>query len=219
MIRKFLKGLMALQSDLETTNKPEMQVDEALANWNQLGPDEKNEVLSGLYPELKKIAQTRMRRERSDHTLQPSALVSEFFLQLANQQRIRWANRTHFLAAASQSMRRLLVDYSRSRNAWKRGGRSVTVHLDTFTGMASDAVFDLLEFDEVLNRLAAEEPRMARVVELRCFGGLTHGEIAEILGVDSRTVKRDWAVARAWLFDQLRKGASDDSGSVGTDQS
>lgn len=216
MIRKLLKTLMQPNDALVAEN-PE-PVDDALSQWNTLTAEEKNRVLSGLYPELKRIAQSRMRRERSDHTLQPSALVNEFFLQLANQQRVRWSNRTHFMAAASQSMRRLLVDYSRSRSAQKRGGQAVTVQLDSFTGSAADGAFDLLEFDELIDRLAIEEPRMARVVELRCFGGLPHGEIAEILGVDARTVKRDWAVARAWLYGQLRKGTSHDSRSLGTDQ-
>jgi len=202
-----------------TSSEPadmELPVDDALANWDVLDADNRSKVLSALYPELKRIAQSRMRTERSDHTLQPSALVNEFFLQLANRQRIRWVNRTHFLAAASQTMRRVLVDHSRARDSHKRGGKLVKLSLDNFTGAEPDSAFDLLEFNEVLDRLTTEEPRMARVVEMRCFGGLTHGEIAEILGIDTRTVKRDWAVARAWLFDQLRKSNPHDSGSLGT---
>src|SRR5204862_5104526 len=132
----------------------------------------------------------------------PTALVNEFFLQMARHQGFRYQNRAHFMAIASRAMRRLLVDYSRARGADKRGGGAAKVQMDGMESLPAK-VFDILEINDALDRLAAEEPRMARVVELRCFGGLKYSEIAEVLQVDERTAKRDWQVARAWLFGRL----------------
>jgi RNA polymerase sigma-70 factor (ECF subfamily) len=169
-------------------------------------PKVKAQLVALMYPELKRIAETRMRHERKDHTLQPTALVNEFFLELARQQDFSWRTRAHFLAVASRAMRRYLIDYARAHNAEKRPDGRLRVQLDALQPNRIDEAFDAIEIDEILERLAAEDPRMAQVVEMRCFGGLTHEEIAQTIGVDERTVKRDWQVARAWLIGQLRKG-------------
>lgn len=182
------------------------EVTALLRRWKPGDAGLEQELVASLYPELKRIARNRMRRERADHTLQPTALINEFFLHIAQQDIVSWQSRAHFLAVASQAMRRLLIDHARSRDASKRGGGLVKLQLNDLNLPSAESTYDLLEINDALERLQAEEPRMAEVAHLRCFGGLTHEEIAEMLGVDERTVKRDWQVARAWLFGQLRKG-------------
>ncbi|HYP08116.1 MAG TPA: ECF-type sigma factor [Bryobacteraceae bacterium] len=183
-----------------------------LQRWRTGDGDVEAELVSHFYPDLKRIAQVRMRTERADHTLQPTALVSEFFLQLAKQEHLTWESRSHFLAMASTAMRRILIDYARAHDAGKREGSRIRIQLDDLALPHRGSLYDAAELNELLDRLEAEEPRMAKVVDMRCFGGLTHEEIGEILGVDARTVKRDWQVARAWLFGQLRKGQVDGAG-------
>jgi RNA polymerase sigma factor (TIGR02999 family) len=165
----------------------------------------RDRLVALIYPELRRLAHRHMRAERPDHTLQTTALVNEFFLEMARQERRIWANRSHFLAAASQAMRRLLVDHARSRKAAKRGGGAVMAEAnpDTFATIAEFPA--VIELDELLRRLESEEPRMARVVEMRCFGGLTAKEIGSVLGIDERTAKRDWQVAKAWLNGRLKR--------------
>ena len=180
-----------------------------LLNWNVNSAEEKSRVIQMMYPELKRVAQMRMRRERPDHTLQPTALVNEFFLRLAKARNVNWQSRAHFLAAASRAMRLMLVDYSRSHKAGKRQHGYPNMEFESGEPAQDPGVIDIIQIDELLTALAAEEPRMAAVVEMRCFGGLTHAEIAEVLGVDERTVKRDWQVARAWMFSRLRGGSDD----------
>ena len=170
-----------------------------------------------LYPELRRIAAIHMRRERHDHTLQPTALVSEVFLKLANNANIRWRDRNHFLLAASKAMRLLLIDHGRSHNAEKHGGKAERLQFQDVDAPQIDRSIEYLEVHEVLKRMTAVDPRMAAVVELRIFGGLTFREVGEVLGVCEKTAKRDWAVARAWLFGELRGGLSDERGGVGKD--
>lgn len=167
----------------------------------------RHEVMTLLYPELKRIAEAHMRRERPDHTLQATALVSEFFVDVARNPAITARTRLQFLKLASVAMRRLLVDYARARASEKRGGDRVRLDIDGFDipGTAPDT---FVEIDELLTQLAREDARMAQVVELRFFGGLTNIEIGEALGVTERTVKRDWQVARAWLFARLSSNRS-----------
>lgn len=174
--------------------------------WETCDEDTRAELIEAVYPQLKQIAAGHMRRERADHTLQPTALVNEFFLVLAKQRKFTVNGRAHFLAIASRAMRRLLIDHARSHNAVRHGGAVMTVQLEPMQVPGYDPSFDMLEFDQLLNRLAAEEPRMAKVAELRCFGGLTFNEVAQVLSIDERTAKRDWQVARAWLFGQLTRG-------------
>jgi RNA polymerase sigma factor (TIGR02999 family) len=173
-------------------------------------------VIALMYPDLKRLAEQRMRAERADHTLQPTALVNEFFIEMATREGQIWNNRSHFLAAASNAMRRYLIDHARARNAQKRGGSSTPVVLDWEAPSTGANFLSLLELNDLLDRLAQEEPRMARVAEMHCFGGLTCDEIGEVLGVDGRTVRRDWKVAKAWLRGQLQRGTSDVRHGMGT---
>jgi RNA polymerase sigma factor (TIGR02999 family) len=162
-------------------------------------------LLPMLYDELRGIAARHMRGERADHTLEPTALVHEAFLRLVGGEPASFEDRTHFLRAASQSMRRVLVDHARARNAAKRSS-ALRVTLDeAIAGDDSedDRIVDLLVLDEALQRLAAADPRCAQVVEMRVFGGLEVTEVAHALGVSAPTVKRDWQFARAWLAKEL----------------
>lgn len=163
-----------------------------------------------IYAELHDIAERQMRHERGDHTLQPTALVNEAFLRLAGNHDADWKNRQHFLSLAAQAMRRILVDHARRRNAQKRGGRQDKLELNDALRLSSDDehdAMDLESLDESLEQLAALDPRQAKVVELRFFGGLSVEETAEVLEISTATVKRDWAFARAWLKRALSRGS------------
>ncbi|MGI8742679.1 MAG: sigma-70 family RNA polymerase sigma factor [Bryobacteraceae bacterium] len=168
------------------------------------------ELIPIVYRELRLLAARYMRRERKDHTLQPTALVHEAYLKLMQQQAGNWQNRAHFFAIASQVMRRILVDHARSRRAVKRGGLERRVTLNEGVFAAGNQAIDLIILDEALHRLAEFDERQSRIVELRFFGGLSLEEIAVVLDMSPRTVKRDWSVARAWLYGELRdqRGAS-----------
>lgn len=165
----------------------------------------RDRAMTLLYPELKRIAEIQMRRERPDHTLQATGLVSEFFVHMARSTRFTARSRAHFLLIASVVMRRLLVDYARARKRDKRGGQLVRVEFDQAEPGEPARFVDLLEIDDLLSQLSQSDPRMAQIVELRFFGGLTNAETAEALGINERTVKRDWQVARAWLYSHLRR--------------
>jgi RNA polymerase sigma factor (TIGR02999 family) len=160
-----------------------------------------------LYHDLHARAQQYMRRERPDHTLQPTALVHETFLKLLRHQSIEWQGRAHFLAVASVVMRRILVDHARRHRAGKRSGAKQQVELDERHAAWHPHLDQLLALDEALNRLSQMDARQGRLVELMYFGGLTEEETAEALGISTRTVKRDWTSARAWLQAQLRRRA------------
>ncbi len=182
------------------------EVTQILTRWNARDPADKAKLLDAIYPELKRIAEFRMRHERPDHTLQASALVNEFVIQLCTATHQPWQSRLHFLAIASRAMRRILVDHARAHNADKRGGPASTLPLEGINIAAPRDFHDILEIHELLEQLSAQDARMADVVELRYFGGLSNGEVAEALGIAERTVKRDWQVARAWLYAQIQKG-------------
>lgn len=162
------------------------------------------ELLPLVYGELRRLAQRYMQNERADHTLQATALVHEAYIRLVHWKTVSWQNRTHFFAVAAQVMRKILVDYAREKKARKRDfGQKL--ELDEAVSFASEREVDLLDLDESLEDLARFDPTPARVVELRFFGGLTIEETAHILGVSAATVKREWTVAKAWLFDRLKK--------------
>lgn len=162
-------------------------------------------LLATAYAELHGIAERHMSRERGDHTLQPTALVHEAFLRLVGSAPLPFEDRLHFFRAASQVMRRVLVDHARARNAAKRGN-DLRVTLDEGVGAVANRTIDLLVLDDALTRLAEVDPRWAQVVELRFFAGLEVAEVAEALGVSAPTVKRDWRFAKAWLANELREG-------------
>lgn len=160
-----------------------------------------------LYDDLRRLAHGKLRGERADHTLDTVALVNEAYLKLADHTRVEWKSRGHFLAMAAVSMRRVLLDYAKARGADRRGGRwavQVTLEGDLIRdSWDGGEILDLLELENSLNRLEAFNPRGAKVVEYRFFGGLTHEEIAEVMGISVPTVRRSWAVARAWLAGEM----------------
>lgn len=158
-----------------------------------------------VYSELRRIAARYMKAEGASHTLQPTALVHEAYMRLVDQRDVEWQNRAHFFGVAAQLMRRLLVDHARGRNRQKRGGGLLLVTLEPndVAGPAPDEGLDLVSLDGALERLTALSPQQGRIVELRYFGGLSIEETAEVLGVSTMTVKRGWAMARAWLHREL----------------
>jgi RNA polymerase sigma-70 factor, ECF subfamily len=172
---------------------------------------------ASLYSELKRIARLRMRGERSDHTLQPTALINELYVRLMRNPNFCWKDRSHFLLAASQAMRHMLVDHAREKRSEKRGGGWTRLEMTEAGGVPAPDSEQILEVDAVLVRLAKKEPRMARVVELRFFAGMTFDEIGEVLSIDPRTAKRDWTLARVWLSDHLGGANSDERGRMGAD--
>jgi RNA polymerase sigma-70 factor, ECF subfamily len=165
------------------------------------------ELFPIVYEELRRLAASALRRERTDHTLQPTALVHEAFLRLAETPGASWENRAHFVAVAARVMRRVLVDHARGRNALKRGNGEIRVPLDDVDVPAVGHDVDLVALDDALARLAMLDERQARIVELRFFGGLSVPETAALIGASERTVKRDWQVARAWLTRELSSSA------------
>ncbi|HVS08916.1 MAG TPA: sigma-70 family RNA polymerase sigma factor [Planctomycetota bacterium] len=155
--------------------------------------------------ELRRLAGGFLASERVDHTLQPTALVNEAWLRLADQTRVEWRGRAHFMAIAAQAMRRILLDHARAKHSAKRGGGWRVVELDTgMTGPEADQGLDLIALDEALGKLGALSPTQARLVELRFFGGLAMDDVAEVLGVSVRTAEREWRFAKAWLLRELR---------------
>ena len=192
------------------------EVTQLLSRWNARDPKDHEKLFELLHPELRRIAELRMRRERRDHTLQATALVNEFVTQLYSHSQMVLKDKSHLLAIASQAMRRILVDYARAHNSGKRSGHLIKVELATIKEPVTGQFSDVLEIDELLTQLAAEEPRMASIVELRYFGGLSNTEVAGILHITERTVKRDWQVARAWLYAHLHGGTGPCSPTNGT---
>lgn len=171
--------------------------------------DTTESLVVAAYDELKRLAHEKLRYERDGHTLNTTALVHEAYLKLSQQTRVTWRSRTHFLAVASQAMRRVLVDYARQRGATKRGGGEPPLRLELLAADQpaaapdrGDAV-DLLALDDALDRLAQFNDRGARVVEYRFFGGLSHQEIAELLGISEISARRVWTMAKAWLRREL----------------
>jgi RNA polymerase sigma-70 factor, ECF subfamily len=171
-----------------------------------------------VYKELRRLADYYMRLERPDHTLQATALVHEAYIRLLETREVDWQNRAHFFAVAAQLMRRILVDHARGVRAEKRQGTRKRVQLESALVYCDEHSDELIDLDRALTQLAVWDPRQCRIVEMRFFGGLSVEETAEVLGISSRTVKRDWNVARAWLYSQLSKGKPDDAGAMGTHQ-
>jgi RNA polymerase sigma-70 factor (ECF subfamily) len=167
-----------------------------------------SQLMEAVYGELHKIAGRLLQRERTGHTLQATALVNEAYLQMVGDERVDWKDRSHFFAAAAQSMRHILVDYARRHKAAKRDGARLKVELTDALAISDDRLEEVLAIDEALTRLAAWDARQCRVVEMRFFGGMTEEEIAEVLGVGRRTVSRDWNLARAWLHGELNRPAA-----------
>ncbi|MGB8785451.1 MAG: ECF-type sigma factor [Terriglobales bacterium] len=164
-----------------------------------------------LYSELRRLASGYLRRERSDHTLQTTALVHEAYLRLADQRDVHWKNREQFMGVAAQLMRRILVDYSRRHDAKKRGQGFERVFLEEAEVASQEKTADVLQLDDALKHLAEFDPQQAQLVELRFFGGLSLEEAAGVQGVSRTTVKRNWNLAKAWLARELRRGDEKDA--------
>jgi RNA polymerase sigma factor (TIGR02999 family) len=186
-----------------------------LTEWSRGDRGALDRVVPLVYAELRKVAARQLRREPPDQPLQPTDLVHTLFLQLVDQRHATWANREEFYAIVAQMMRRILVDHARARRAAKRGGQSLNVALDD-TSEASvptplePHVSDVLAIDQLLQRLAARDAEQARIVELRFFAGLSIEETARAIGRAPTTVKREWRLARAWLYRELSQSASDE---------
>ena len=162
-------------------------------------------LLPLMYAELHRLAKSYMRNERKDHTLQATALINEAYLRLAGE-RVDWNSRAHFIGVAAQVMRRVLVDHARAHRADRRAGKLKRVELNDDIAISLERLDEVEEIDAALEHLAEINPRQARVVELRYFGGLSIEETASLLGIASRSVKRDWSLARIWLYRELRPG-------------
>lgn len=171
--------------------------------WSKGNRAGESRLFNSVYRELHRVAGRYMLGERSDHSLQPTDLVHEAYLRLIDQNRINWESRSHFFAIAAQLMRRILIDHARARNAEKRPKPGLKVPLSDLPIGIECQTTELLALDEALDRLEALDPRQARIVEMRFIAGLSEEEIAQALGVSVRTVKRDWRVARAWLYGEL----------------
>lgn len=176
-----------------------------LLSWNRGEPGALERLLPAVQSELHRLARGYLRRERPDHTLQATALVNEAYLKLVDQSRVTWKNRAHFVGVSAQIMRRILVDHARSKAARKRGGPDLRLTLADDVAAPAGRTVDLMALDTALEKLASLEPRQARVVELRFFGGLTTEEAAEALELSPVTIKRDWIAARAFLFRELKQ--------------
>ena len=178
-------------------------VTQILRDWNEGDADAPAQLMPLVYEELRRRAADCLRRERRDHTLQPTALVHEAYVKLVEQNRAQWKDRAHFCSVAAQLMRRILVKYAEAHNADKRGGQLQKIYLDETRELAQERAPDLLALDDALKNLAVSHPRESEIVELKFFGGLNAKEIGEVLNVSTKTVLRDWQFAKAWLIRHL----------------
>jgi RNA polymerase sigma factor (TIGR02999 family) len=186
---------------------PASEITAGLRDWSDNRGDGSDDALLKLvYTELHRQAHRYLQKERAGHTLQTTALVNEAYLKLVEQKTVAWESRSHFFAIAATMMRRILIDYAKTRHRARRGGVNSDLPLENaLTISVSESDFDLLALDEALDRLAAKEAQLARIVELRFFSGLDVVETAEVLGVSESTVKRDWQMAKAWLHRELTR--------------
>ena len=177
-----------------------------LVQWSHGDRSALERLLPMIYDECRQIASRQLRHEHREHTLDPTALVHEAYLRLVDQRTATWENRAHFFGVVAQVMRRILVDYARARYAKKRGGAAVLVSLEAAAAESSDPqVADIVAIDDALGRLAARDPDQVRIIELRFFAGLSVEETAHVLARSPRTVKREWRLAKAWLYQELQK--------------
>ena len=187
------------------------EVTQLLLAWSQGDRSALEELMPLVYDELHRMARRYMVREQAAHTLQTTALVNEAYLRMVDLRKVQWQNRAHFFAVSAQLMRRILVDFARSRNYQKRGGGRRRVTLDESLEVSPEQDADLVLLDDALNALAAIDDRKRRVVELRFFGGLTVEETAHVLEVSPDTVMRDWKMAKVWLLREMTGDARDEA--------
>ena len=191
-------------------SKSPEQITELLRAWGRGDQAAFDQLAPVVYAELRRLARHYMARERTDHTLQPTALVHEAYIRLADLRSLHWKNRIHFFAISAQMMRRVLVDFARSRVRRKRGGAAQHVSLDEIANLGAQHDAALLALDDALTVLAAEDPRKCQVVEMKFFGGLSTDEISQSLTVSPETVQRDWKLAKLWLLRHMT--ANDQAG-------
>ena len=186
------------------------QVTQLLSRWSGGDTDAREALIPLVYNELRRLARSFLARQRSDHTLQSTALVHEAYMRLVGHEAVHFENRAHFFAVSAQLMRRILVDHARKHLAAKRGGNNVTLVLDEALAMATPAKsgVDLEALDDALSHLATLDARQASIVEMRFFGGLSIEETAKVLDISPATVKREWTTARTWLFDKMMRNDS-----------
>jgi RNA polymerase sigma factor (TIGR02999 family) len=189
---------------------PPNEITERLVAWGAGDRAALDQLLPVVYQELRRMAGNYLRQENPGHTLQPTALVHEAWLRLIDQARVDWRNRAQFFGVAAQMMRRILVDHAKAKHREKRGGDAVKLSLDDVINLSRERAAELLALDDALDELARVDERKSRVIELRYFGGFSVEETAQILGVSPETVMRDWKLAKAWLYQQIRRGTSDD---------
>jgi len=182
------------------------EVTQLLADWSSGNQAALEKLIPLVEAELHRLAHHYMNRERAGHTLQTTALVDEAYLRLVGQKNIDWHDRAHFFGIAAKLMRQILVDYARKRHFAKRGGNALHVSLDEAAVVADERASELISLDEALRELAEISPEQSRIVELRFFGGMTIEETAEVVGLSVDKVKRDWSMAKTWLFHELKKG-------------
>ena len=182
-----------------------------LLDWGKGDAGALDQLAPLVYDELRRIAGYHLRRERPDHTLQSTALVHEVYLKLIDQQRVQWQDRDHFFAVASQMIRRILVSHARAHKAAKRGAGVTKLLFDEAIGLPGGDSADLVALDDALKSLSQVDPQQGRIVELRFFGGLSIEATAKILEISPATVKRDWNVAKAWLYRQLARSSGNES--------
>jgi RNA polymerase sigma factor (TIGR02999 family) len=182
---------------------PPAEVTELLRRWSGGDVAARESLVPLVYDELRRLARYYLASQRSDHTLQSTAIVHEAYLRLAGRDNVHWENRNHFFAVAAQLMRRILVDHARKRNAAKRGGAHLTLLVDETVEPSSQRELDLVALDDALKALAELDERQSRIVELRFFGGLSIDDTSRILDISPATVKREWSTARAWLHEEI----------------
>jgi RNA polymerase sigma factor (TIGR02999 family) len=188
---------------MDARSVSQQEVTGLLTRWSQGDGAALAELTPLVYEELRRLAHHFMEGQRTDHTLQTTALVNEAYLRLADQTNPHWQNRAHFFAVAARAMRQILVSYARSQRSQKRGGGALMVELDEGAIVSPEESKEIVELHEALERLAALDSRKAQVVELKYFGGLNYDEMAEVLKISRVTVRRDWVFARAWLHTEL----------------
>jgi len=195
-----------LVASIQLKNAPSVSprgVTALLGDWSGGDRTALNDLLPLVYAELRRVAARQLRKERADHTLQPTALVNEVYIRLVDQRQVDWHSRAHFFGVAAQIMRRILVDHARRHAASKRGDGVRCVSIDEAMDVAASNEMPVLSLNEALDRLETVDPELARIVELRAFGGLTIEEAAHVLSVSASTAKRDWRTAKAWLNREL----------------
>ena len=193
---------------------PQNDVTAWLVEWGKGDPAADSRLMEAVYADLRRVARRRLRAERGDHSLTPTALVHEAYVRLVDLRRVRWQNRVQFFAIAARLMRRVLVDHARGHDALKRGGTRLKVSLSDHAAVTPPRDVELIDLAIALNKLGTINPRLADLVVMRFFGGLTIEETAEVVQSSPATVKRDWIRARAWLFRELRQAVAARSDTV-----